>query len=307
MYKLALELSKLKKLGVLVSVKLRTPAEKDKVAILNRVKQSFDKIEGSFNPYKDNLKPDADGLVFKGKNQDERAFSLVVSMPAKSDLAAVIIQGKKSESISHLSSVKIGGRLRTFVRNVSTYPVYGGYSTKPQDNSVRIVSVRNGKLQIFSVAVTTRLYDEEWGAHNFLVVQEMYRAKLFRYREELVAEDEIVTDMNEYPGFNRWEAMRELVSDMIPLTEREALPVFKLRIEVEAKDLEFVTNKEGQVIFFDINKGFGFAKTKSGNWYFKWTQTDTDDRLPYFFTDQKINFDSIEESRLVGVRPAQKI
>ena len=251
----------------------------------------------------ENVKPEADGLVFQGENGVQRAFSLVVTLPAREDIAAVIIQGKRSEFVNRLSPVNVTTDLLTFVRNVSTYQVYGGFSTKPQDNSIRIVSVKNGKLQIFSLAITTRLYDEEKGAHDFLVVQEMYRAKLFRHREELVAEDEIVTDSDEYPGFNRWDAMKELVGDMISSVEKQVLPIFEPRLKSKLKEPKF-NNKDGQVIFFDINKGFGFAKTKSGNWYFKWTQTDTDDRLPYFFTGQKISFDSIEESRLVGVRSA---
>ena len=287
MYKLAPEIAKLKRLGVSVEVKFRNSTQKDKREILSA----------------ENVKPEADGLVFQGENGVQRAFSLVVTLPAREDIAAVIIQGKRSEFVNRLSPVNVSTDSLTFVRNVSTCQVYGGFSTKPQDNSVRIVSVKKGKLQIFSVAVTTRLYDEEDGAYDFLVVQEMYRAKLFRSREEIIAENEIVTDSEEYPGFNRWDAMKELVGEMISPAEKQVLPVFAARLKSKLKEPKF-NNKEGQVIFFDINKGFGFAKTKSGNWYFKWTQTDTENRLPYFFTGQKISFDSIKESRLVGVRPA---
>jgi len=287
MYKLAPELAKLKKLGVSVEVKFRNSTQKDKREILSA----------------ENVKPEADGLVFQGENGVQRAFSLVVTLPAREDIAAVIIQGKRSEFVNRLSPVNVSTDSLTFVRNVSTCQVYGGFSTKPQDNSIRIVSVKNGKLQIFSLAITTRLYDEEKGAHDFLVVQEMYRAKLFRHREELVAEDEIVTDSNEYPGFNRWKAMRELVSEMILPAEKQVLSVFKPRLKVKSREPKF-KDKEGEVIFFDINKGFGFAKTNWGDRYFSWKNTETKDRLPYFFADQKISFDSIEESRLVGVKPA---
>ena len=286
MYKLAPEIAKLKRLGVSVEVKFRNSAQKDKREILST----------------ENVEPEIDGLVFQGENGVQRAFSLVVTLPARTDLAAVIIQGKRSEFVNRLSSVNTDNNFRIFVRNVSTYPVYGGYSTKPQDNSVRIISVRNGKLQIFSVAVASRLYPDD-GAYDFLVVQEMYRAKLFRSREEIIAEDEIVTDSEEYPGFNRWEAMRELVNEMLSREEITALPVFEPRLKSKFKEPKF-NNKEGQIIFFDINKGFGFVDTAEGATFFHWKGTDTDDGLPYFFTGQKISFDSIEESRLVGVRPA---
>lgn len=292
MYNPAPELAKLKRLGVSVSVKFRAPEEKDKVAILAT----------------ESLKPKADGLIFKGENKTERAFSLVVKMPTNCDLVAVVIHGKKSEFIDRLFSMRIEKDLLTFVRNVSTYPVFGGYSTKPQDNSVRIVSVKNGLLQIFSIAVTTRLYPED-GAHDFLVVQEMYRAKLFRSLGELVAEDEIVTDTNEYPGFNKWDAMKELVGEMISSEKRRSLPVFKPRIKVLPKEPIFA-DKEGEVIFFDINKGFGFAKTKWGACYFSWLHTDVEDSLPYFFAGQKITYGLMEfgpvgqDRHLSLVRPA---
>lgn len=291
MYKIAPELVKLKRLGVSIEVKPRSPEQKDKKEIL----------------LVESIKPDEDGLIVRGENNIQRFFSLAINAPARDDLAVVIIQGRRSELIDRLSPTKIEYNSLTFIRNVSTHPVFGGYSTKPQDNSVRIVSVKKGKLRIFSVAVTTRLYNEENGAYDFLVVQEMYRAKLFRNRDDLVAEDEIVTDTNEYPGFNRWEAMQWLVGKMISPTEKQALPILKPKARVLAKDPE-LNRSEGQVIFFDVNKGFGFAKTQFGNRYFNWKQAETEDRLPYFFAGQKIKYshmvgDLKQKTQLVIVAP----
>ena len=73
MYKLAPELARLKRLGVSVEVKFRNSTQKDKREILSA----------------ENVKPETDGLVFQGENGVQRAFSLVVTMPARTGLSAV--------------------------------------------------------------------------------------------------------------------------------------------------------------------------------------------------------------------------
>src|SRR3989344_9231248 len=103
MYNLAPELAKLKRLGVSVEVKFRNSTQKDKREILSD----------------ENVKPETDGLVFQGENGVQRAFSLVVTLPAREDIAAVIIQGKRSEFVNRLSPVNTDNNFRIFVRNVS--------------------------------------------------------------------------------------------------------------------------------------------------------------------------------------------
>lgn len=291
MYSLAKELAKLKKLEVGVSVKSRTSEEKDKLSLLEKCR----------------LSPEPNGLILQIANDTPCAFAIVMEAPNRADLAVVLIEGRRSEMLTRLSPIKVEGEKSLFVRLVSTYPVFGGRSTKPQDNSFRIVSVRGGLLQIASVAVTTRLYDEEKGAYHFLVVQEMYKAKLYRDPSgKIVAEEDIVTSDEEYPGFNRWPVVQKLVDEMVPPAEREKLALLtKRRRNATPKPVTLGEN-EAEIIFFDINKGFGFARVASETGiYFNWQEASTDDRLPFFKSRQIVRYESVTKTprgeKLVGV------
>lgn len=289
MYNLAREIAKLEKLGVAVSVKRRrTPEEKDKTILAGR--------EG--------MTPASDGLILRVENDTPCSFALVVEAPDRKDLAVVLIEGRRSEMLTKLSPVKTENGKNSFVRLVSTHQVHGGYSTMPQDNSLRIVSVRRRLLQILSVAVTTRLYDEEeMGAFHFLVIQEMYRAKLYRDVVNKIVAEDIVTSDQDYPGFNNWDVMQMLVDDMVAPDARAKLPLLCKRCKGKSEQLA-LSEGQARVIFFDINKGFGFAETHEGSKYFNWKDSPID-RLPFFESGQIVGYDSVingpQGERLVGL------
>jgi len=294
MYKLALELAKLKKLGVSVSVKLREPQEKDKAKILAL----------------SNIEPGSDGLILQEENEKQTAFAVVVNCLGRNDLKVVLTHGSHGEVVESMKPQSDWTHdvvsVDTYIRLVGTRLVMGGYSTTWDANSLRIVSTRGGRLQIFSVAIVTRLYDEKKGAYHFLVVQEMYNAKLYRdpLTSGIMVKERIVTSESEYAGFNRWTAMKGLVEEMISSQEKAKLPSLGKAIASAVVIDRIFQKGRGRVVFFDVNKGFGFADTAEGATFFHWKGTETEDRLPYFFSGQKISFDSIKESQLVGVRPA---
>lgn len=295
MYNLGSELEKLKELGVAVSVKLRAQEKKlsapsAKLAVLEK-----------------DLQPEKDGLIVVSDKDEPLAFAIVITIPRVSYLGVAIVEGQKKQ-VRRLSGVGgEGGEGQIFVRLVSTHDVYGGWSTMPRDNSVRVVCTQGGRLRIFSVAVVTRIY-MAGGAHYFLVVQEMYSAQLYLDGERIVADERVVTDEDEYGGFNRWEGMRRFVDPMVDKSILTPLPknlgeipvVGRRRTETESRD------GEGQVIFYDVNKGWGFAQTPRGPCYFHWKQTTLKERLPYFQAGQRISYRGTEAvdikgNRLIGV------
>lgn len=293
-YEIASEIKKLEKLGARISVKSRIPGEKNKSAILDDT-TNF-------------LSPEKDGLILQNNGQGA-AFALVAETLNDPKIAVVIVNGQSREKeVSLLSSVKEENGWKFFVRLVSTWPVQGGYSTKPQDNGLRLVFAKYGKLRIFSVAVVSRLYDEEQGAYHFLVIQEMYKAKLYRDEKgKIVAEDDIVTSAEEYPGFNIWSAMQGLVDQMISPAERNKLPLLKSRRKTTPSPGLELGENEAEVIFFDINKGFGFARVADGRGiYFNWQNSASEERLPYFFGGQEVVYDEIRTTdhgeQLIGVK-----
>lgn len=298
MYNIGKEREKLGELGVTVGVKLRpNSSEKgwgSKLAALELL----------------DLEPAKEGLVLQSSNDTPRAFSLVVAMPISTNLATVIVSGKMSQTVDSLQPVRIGENGRAaFVRNFGTKYVYGGHTTMPFDNSLRVVSVQDGLLQIFSVGVVTRLHRRmEKGAWDHLVVQQMYRARLYRdpASDKIVADGcEIVTSEAEYGGFNRWEAMRKVVREMIP--DPSSLPVLT-EAQIFANPHRVASFEEGGgvVIFYDVRRGFGFADTIYGPCYFNWREDAGDNNLPFFETGQLIKFDNWRATsygeQLVGVR-----
>lgn len=304
-YNLAKEAAKLAELGVTVEVKLRTTEKVSRPNSPEEAREAKLAILAS-----ESLVPEEGGTILQSPNDTPRAFSLVVNTPVRSDLAVVIVQGKMSQQVKALLPVKEDEGRRTFVRNFSTYPVYGGQTTKPEDNSLRIVSVRDGLLQIFSAAVITRLFrGQEKGAFDYEGLQEMYRAQLYRNEtDEVIAQDfrlGIVTDEAEYGGFNRWPPMQALVGGMIP--DKSLLSVLSPLLAIPEAPETFGPN-QGRVIFFDVRRGFGFANTERGPRYFNWREGAVVGQLPYFEAGELIRFKDISAAsygeQLVGVEAA---
>lgn len=281
MYKIGPDLEKLAGLGIQASVVSRPVINKDKRDILENMLR---------------LKPEEDGLVLRTANESQVAFAIIVEAVADQNVAIVISSGKKGWDLGRLNPVIKTDETQIFIRLVSTYPVEGGYSTKPQDNALRIVLTIDGQLRIFSIGVISRLYDESdeggQGAYHFLVIQEMYNAQLYlNGTGEIVTNNsEIVTDPEEYQGFNQWPDMRCLVDEMI--VNRSELPILTSPVH-KKKTVKLPKEGLARVIFYDVRKGFGFAETTHGSVYFHWTQTELEDRLPHFYTGQLLRYSEI--------------
>jgi cold shock CspA family protein len=278
MYQLKTEVEKLKKLGVYVAIKVRDPKDKDK--------KNLAQLGGGESV------PESDGLFASGENP--KAFAIVVIVPAKGNIAVAVPNGSKGEELMVLNPTQ--NDPETYVRLVSTYEVLGGRSTKPEDNSVTIVSTKNGLLQVFSVGVVTRIQDNI--ALHFLVVQEMYRAKL--YRNPITGEVAVCDE--EYDGYKKWPALQKIVE----MTAGEKLPALPKVKPAKQGDMANLPNGQAEVLFFDVRKGFGFAKTNEGPRYFHWRQSDTNDRLPYFDKGELVSYSGLLETsrgvQLLGVK-----
>lgn len=302
MYSISSELTKLKELGVKVSARMQV------LGAGRFAKQAILETQSDL-PF------ETDGLFLQVDKKTSLSMAIVAEALDNPRLAVVLVERVKDQNakVTRLTPVKTEGGKNFFVRLVSTWELVNGsgHSTKPLDNSLRVVSVEDNFLRVISAGIPSRLRREKKTADHFLVVQEMYSAKLYRDKAgKIVVEDDIVTANEEYPGFNKWESMRELVGEMIPLAERKKLPLLKSRKKAVSKPLLKLGQNEAEVIFFDINKGFGFARVArvadGRGIYFNWQNSASKDRLPYFFAGQKVVYDEIRNNdrgeQLVGVR-----
>lgn len=291
MYLLAKETEKLSRLGIRVFVKPRDPRNKDK----------------KFLASEDETAPTQKDGYFAGS--DTRAFAILIAVKNdnghEDEVQLVIPEGKDGKKLEKfLSPQNHFENQDIFVRLVSTYDVYGGRSTKPQDNNITIISTKKNILQIISVGIVTRIKDNE--SWHFLVIQEMYKAKLYR---EKVGGQVAIKD-SEYDGYKKWSDLREIVEELAGSRELPALP--KTTRAVTTNDdvtVRGLKDNQGQVLFFDIRKGFGMALTKDhpqDGVYFHWKQAETNDRLPYFERGQLITYDTVYENshgpQLLGVK-----
>lgn len=282
MYLLPEELAKLEKLGVTVAVKLRNPKNKDKKVLAQTGGESALESDGFF-----------------AHGEKSKAFAIVVTVASQKDTAVVMPGPKKYDEFSPLKPM---ADTRTCVRLVSTHDVYGGRSTLPEDNSLTIISAANGLLQVFSAGVVTRI-NNSGESQYFLVVQEMYKAKL--YREPVT--QKVTVREDEFDGYKKWPALRQTIEELIG--DKKLPTPYVINITGTGKKTDIppvLKERRARILFFDIRKGFGMAETSEGVRYFNWGQTETPDRLPYFEKGQLVSFSETHESshglQLLGVK-----
>lgn len=287
MYLLAKEAKKLSRLGIQVFVKTRAPQNKDK--------HSLASVEGT-------IPTQSDGYFV---SDGAKAFAIVIAIKndGHDDIRLVTPEGEDGKTLNKFLSPQnhSDDGQSIYVRLVSTYDVYEGRSTKPQDNSLTIVSTKKNALRVFSAGVVTRINGNEQSLY-FLVIQEMYRAKLYRDTAGQIA----VKD-SEYDGYKKWPDLQKIVKDLVGDRPLPTLP--KARPTAPRLTVEGLEDGQGRVLFFDPRKGFGMALTKSSpedGVYFHWKQTETEDRLPYFENGQLITYSDIYENskgrQLLGVK-----
>lgn len=287
MYLLAKEAKKLSRLGIQVFVKIRDPQNKDK--------RSLASVEGT-------IPTQSDGYFI---SDGAKAFAILIAIKDADcdDVRLVTPEGEDGKTLNKfLSPQNHSNGQSIYVRLVSTYDVYGGRSTKPQDNSLTIVSTKKNALRVFSAGVVTRINGNEQESLYFLVIQEMYRAKLYRDTAGQIA----VRD-SEYDGYKKWPDLQKIVEDLVGDRPLPTLP--KARPIAPRITVEGLEDGQGRVLFFDSRKGFGMALTKNSpedGVYFHWKQTETEDRLPYFENGQLITYSDIYENskgrQLLGVK-----
>lgn len=300
MYKLKNALMELEELGVGVFVKNYTPY-KDK-------RNSEDKAElaksgGEFAP-------EEDGCIAQGRGQ--KNFALIVRMPKVSFLSAFTVHGKEAKEIELLSDFSQENEEESvFVKLVPTYEVWHGksFSTKPHDNNVRVVSVKDGEFKKFEISIVTRIYQKE--TYYFLAVQKTYQAQLFENNDGSIT----VLD-TEFPGYKNWPELQELLAEMITDEDHFELPLIELVIGVDDIQIEEVPleleleENQGKVIFFNPRLGYGRALTQEGVKHFSWEKVDDNTRFQWFEKDDRITFESIEENakggQLIGVKYAKR-
>lgn len=294
MYKLKNALIELEELGVRVIVKTYT-LDKDKRN--SEIKAELAKSGGE-------LVPEEDGLIAQGRNQ--KNFVLIVKMPKVSCLAAFTIQGDKAiQRLSNLSEKN--EKEADYVKLVPTYEVWHGksFSTKPHDNNVRVVSVKDGVFKKFEISIVTRIYQKE--TFFFLAVQKTYQAQLFEDSDGRVT----VLD-NQFPGYRNWPELQELVEEMLwdvflgPLPP----PLFPEDPEGDVEATVPLEENQGVVIFFNPRLGYGRAFTQKGVKHFSWENVADNVRFQHLERDDLISFESIEENakggQLIGVKHAKR-
>lgn len=294
MYKLKNALMELEELGMLISVKLYTP---DKNRKKGKVRTDLAEPGGE-------LVPEEDGCVAQGREQ--KNFALIVRMPKVFYLEAFTVQGKEAKEIELLSDFsEKNDEEVVYVKLVPTYGVWHGksFSTKPHDNNVRVVSIKDGIFKKFEISIVTRIYEK--GTYYFLAVQKTYQAQLFEGEDE-----KVVVLENEFPGYKNWLALQELVENMLYDETTEIMFLDPVPFEVDDADIQIeevpLEENEGIVIFFNPRLGYGQVQTQKGAKHFSWEKVIDDLRFQWFEKDERITFKSIEENakgeQLIGVR-----
>lgn len=284
-YILQNELKKLTDLGIDIAVYIRTETDTDTPFKSEVIEKLLAEIP---------QKIEADGF-FLAKGGETR-FSIVLSMPARSDVAIVHLTGGKDKKLSRLTNFSETDYWTA--KNVSTFYSADGYTTKPPDNGFKVVSTAGNVLRVFEVAIATRIYEKE-GCLHFLIVQEVYTGQLY-YDEQLKA---IMVPREEYPGYENWPSLRQLVTELTDASQlpREVIP--------NPKDIPPVSKpNRGRMIYFNASTGLGMAKI-AGNQVagVHWKELNIDVPFPYVESGEEIEFEFShtvkDHKRLVKVTP----
>ena len=284
MYRLANELKKLSELDIKVSVYLNS-GSKD----IRTKAEIFASIEE-----KTHLEPEEDGFLIQA---NDTRFLICLEMPDTDQLKAVIVLGGNGKELSLLSNFSTNGSYKT-LKTVPTYPVYGGHSTLPKDNGLRIISTVGNQLRMFEIGIASRLYVSE-GSLHFLAIQELYSGQLFI--DENTGTVEVPAE--EFPGYANWPSLRAFVLKMV-VTADLPRTINPTRHELP----EITKDGEARVLFFNVSTGLGKALIKSGvaaNLH--WKQLDIEERFPFVETGQELIYSGTAQTKtgiqIIGVKP----
>lgn len=272
-YRLANEMKGLADLGIAITV------------YVNRGKPSSgtfkSEILEAMLAEKTPCQPKENGFLIEESN--EAHFYIVLRMPTRTDVAVVLASDGKEKKLSRLSNLSENGAEYLTLKRVATYTIMDGCTTKPPDNSFKVISTANNVLSIFEVGIATRIYKAE-GCLHFLTVQEVYTGQLY-FDEEL---QDIMVPPEEYPGYRNWRSLRELIPQLVDKDQlpREVRPI--------SKQIPPVTQpNQGRVLFFNASTGFGLAKIAGGQVAgLHWRELNIEEPFPYMMTGDEITFNN---------------
>ncbi len=289
MYRLHDELGPAEKLGIQVNVVMFTPRE------------DIGKRE-IFEGRGESLKPEDDGFLV-AFSEEYRSFGLIIRTPNQNNFRVVLVSSGMDKCISTLTNLTPNEENGTCIRIVPTHELQGmgRRTTKPADNSLRIIVVNNENLlTMFEVAIATRTLNEDIYEVSgyFLTVQKMYETPLY------VSDQSVVADNRVFPGFKNWYELKRIVAGMV---EKSALPAQPAEALEERKTVADVPSGHAKVLFFNPATGLGKAVTQGGAvGNIHWSKINTNDRFPFLAPGQEVSFSAIERNnqgfQLVGVK-----
>lgn len=285
-YKLADHMQGLSNLGIVISVY----AESGKPSGKEFKSEMLEKMLTERTP----CQPEENGFLLR--EDSEARFSIVLQMPARSDVAVVLSSGGKDKRLSRLANLSKIEYLT--VKKVTTEPIMDGCTTKPPNNGFKVISTADNILRLFEISITTRIYQEE-GCIHFLTVQEVYKGQL--YFDE--ASQTVMVPEEEYPGYRNWLSLRDLVSEMV---DTNLLPH---AVTPNPRQIPPVTEpNRGRVLFFNAGTGLGLVRIQDDQIAgLHWNKLDIEEPFPYVETGEEISFSiSYTEKgfiKIAGVTP----
>ncbi|OGN00698.1 MAG: hypothetical protein A3B91_05125 [Candidatus Yanofskybacteria bacterium RIFCSPHIGHO2_02_FULL_41_29] len=287
MYNLAKEQDALDQLGIKVKVWASYSSKK------YSKHQTFDWLKtNNIEP----LKPESDGFLFS--SECPNSFLITVEFLKSSDMA--VVSALSNGDIQPMTIFSDNPEVYETLKVVPLYQVTDGISTKIHDNSIRVVSVRNGLFQMFEVGVASRIHSKT--SYHFLAIQKLYESPLYQGDEP----GKVLANNTAYPGYAKWPALQDLVGKM---TDWDALPKAVENPEKKIPDTDIKGDGDGRVIFFNPVTGLGMIKRRNGQaGSVYWSQIETDDRFPYLEAGQEVTISGESSgsrgTQFFGVKPA---
>src|SRR3989338_9500114 len=228
----------------------------------------------------------------------ENRFSVILKIPIRPDVAVVLASSGKEKKLTRLANFSSDGHYLT-VRNISTHMTGFGSTTKPPDNSFKVISTADGILRVFEIGIATRSY-EDMGCLHFLTVQEVYTGQL-HFDEAL---QKVMVPAEEFAGYQNWLSLRELVAEMV---DKDSLP---RSVTPAPKPLPpVVGSNRGRVLFFNASTGLGLVKLAGDQIAgLHWTKINLDVPFPYVETGEEVEFSTSYTEKgflkIADVKPA---
>ena len=188
-------------------------------------------------------------------------FAIVIEVKRQADLHVVWAEGR-DRNIRPLGDQTPATATALLSKRIPTdRTLSGDWVTKSTDNlgnSIWVISTAGGQLQMWEVAVVTIVAANK--SNCYLSLQKVYAGEMFACTLEEGPnqwDDPVYVDDKRFPTYVDWTSLRLFLSREV---SREGLRPLSECQQAEPTESLALPSDQAEVIWFNMAKGFGFAK-----------------------------------------------